>query len=652
MTEKVKRVLLVGNPNVGKSMTFNKLTGAYVVVSNYPGTTVTIDEGKFTHKGIAFEVTDSPGMYSLSSISEEERISKLLVLTDSYDTIVHVLDAKNMERSLDLTLQLKEAGKDVILAVNMMDELESKGCSIDKEGLESALNIPVILTSASENKGIDELKEVLTQDREVISKNVQYESKVEHVLLDLEYLLKSNYPISKRTISVMLLEEDEDVTKLVEEREKNYKTIEGFIKKSLTNFQEPIEYLNRLNLHNLSIKYKEKYTIKIDNGSHEDKSGKISLNEKISRKLIDPIWGIPILFIVLYFGLYQFVGVFGAGYLVDFIETTIFGQYIVPPITNLVNTYITSIPLKNLFIGPYGIITLGLNYAIAIILPIVGTYFFMFAILEDSGYLPRLALLLDSLFKRIGLNGRAIIPIVLGVGCGSMATIVTRTLETKRERTIATILLALTIPCSAQLGIIFAILSGYPVAIWIWALVIISIFLITGYASSKLLPGEKSDFYMELPPIRVPKLENILTKTYSRMVWYFKELLPIFLAVSVIIWALDLIGVFPFIIDLMIPVVNGIGLPNVASESFILGFFRRDYGAAGLYSARTALTGVQLLVATVTLTLFLPCVAQFMIMIKERGLKTALGIGLLSLTIAFTTGFILNLIFTSLGIVL
>lgn len=647
----LKRVLLVGSPNVGKSMTFNKLTGSYVVVSNYPGTTVTIDEGKFTHKGVELTITDSPGMYSIDSISEEERISKLLLLSDSFDTVVHVLDAKNMERSLPLTLQLREAGKDLILVVNMMDELEEQGFTIDKDGLEKSLGLPVILASATENRGIEELKDILIEDNHIVQKDMEYDSNVEHHLADLDYLLKADYPLSKRTVAVLLLENDKDMIDIVKEKEKNFELIKKYLTSVYDDFDEPVEYLNRLKLHKKAVNYKKKFTIKIDE-SIPEKTQEMSFEEKLSRKMIDPFWGIPILLIVLYFGLYQFVGVFGAGYLVDFIESIIFGQYILPPTEYVVNTYIPYAPIRELFIGPYGVVTLGLTYAIAIILPIVGTFFFMFSFLEDSGYLPRLALLVDGAFKKIGLNGRAIIPIVLGVGCGSMATVVTRTLETDRERLITTILLALTIPCSAQLGIIFAILSGYPIALGLWVLIMVSVFLIVGFTSAKLLPGDNASFYMELPPLRIPKLSNILTKTYSRMVWYFVELLPIFLIVSVIIWALDLVGIFDLIIAVMVPVVNALGLPDIASQSFILGFFRRDYGAAGLYAARASLDGVQLLVATVTLTLFLPCVAQFMIMIKERGFEKAVGIGLLSITIALTIGFLLNLILRTFGVVL
>jgi len=251
--------------------------------------------------------------------------------------------------------------------------------------------------------------------------------------------------------------------------------------------------------------------------------------ERLSRAMMNPVSGSLILLVVLYFGLYQFVGVLGAGTLVDFIEGTVFGEWINPWATNLVVSLIPIKVIQDLFVGEYGIITLGLTYAFAIILPVVGTFFIVFSVIEDSGYLPRLAMLIDRVFKAIGLNGRAVIPMVLGFGCDTMATIVTRTQETRRERLITTFLLALAIPCSAQLGVIFGLLSGNAAALIVWGGTLIMVFLLVGYLASKVIPGERASFYMEVPPLRLPKLSNVLVKTYSRLQWYLTEVLPIFI---------------------------------------------------------------------------------------------------------------------------
>jgi ferrous iron transport protein B len=300
--------------------------------------------------------------------------------------------------------------------------------------------------------------------------------------------------------------------------------------------------------------------------------------------------------------------------------------------------------IRELFVGEYGIITLGLRYAVGIILPIVATFFLFFSILEDTGYFPRLALLVDRLFKKIGLTGRAVIPIVLGFGCDTMATMVTRTLESVRERIIATILLALAIPCSAQLGVILALLSNTPGALLVWSICLLLIFLFIGFLAARVVPGETPMFYMELPPMRLPQLSNVLTKTYTRMQWYFMEILPLFILASVLLWLGKITNFFSTMVTWMKPAMAALGLPQEAAVAFIFGFFRRDYGAAGLYDLQTdgLLNPRQLVVAAVTLTLFIPCVAQFLVMKRERGLKVAMAIGIFVTVVAFGSGWLLN----------
>jgi len=356
-------------------------------------------------------------------------------------------------------------------------------------------------------------------------------------------------------------------------------------------------------------------------------------------------------------GVYYSVGVFGAGFLVDWLEGTFFGDaesgWILPHVTKFVERIIPWEFLEDLFVHEYGIITLGFRYAIAIILPIVGIFFIVFSIIEDSGYLPRLAMLIDRLFKKIGLSGRAVIPMVLGLGCATMATVVTRTLETKRERIISTFLLALAVPCAAQQAVFIGILSRNITALILWMGVVGGELILLGYLSSKVLPGEKPSFYMELPPLRLPTFTNVLTKTYSRMQWYFLEIMPLFVIASVIIWIGRLTRLFDLLIKILQPAVNFIGLPNSVAEPILYGFFRRDYAAAALYDEVTGtvgLTGNQFLIAAVVLTLFLPCIAQFLVMIKERGLKTTLAMIGIILALAFSTGFLLNTILTTLSV--
>jgi len=642
-----KKIVLLGNPNVGKSMLFNQLTGSYVTVSNYPGTTVTVDRGKFNIGAEKFEIIDSPGMYSLNSITEEERISKLMLLEEDNDILIHVVDAKNLERMLPLTLQLIEADLPIILVLNMMDEAKKVGTIINYSKLENQLGIPVVPTTAATGQGLDLLREIIVnyhKKDKIFS--VEYNEVIEGAVDKISSLIQSKYPISKRALSLLLLQEDGDVRKIIKENDdSNYEKIMSVVKETTSQFKQPLNYLFKLRLQKNASEL-------LSSTLKTKKANKLSWGEKISRLMINPVTGIPILLVIIYYGLYQFVGVFGAGELVDLIESTIFGEWLNPIVTNFVVNYIPFAPIQELLVGEYGIWTLGVTYATAIILPIVGTFFLVFSIMEDSGYLPRLAMLINRVFNIIGLSGRAVIPMVLGLGCGSMATMVTRTLETPRERTIATILLALTIPCAAQLGVIFAVLSGNPYALWLWVAIMLLLYVLIGFTASKLLPGENPTFYMELPPLRLPRPTQVLKKTYTRLIWYFKEIVPLFILISIILWALSLTGILNMLIALIAPLITAIGLPIETAQTFILGFFRRDYGAAGLYDIQSTLTGVQLLVSAVVLTLFMPCVAQFMVMIKERGWKIALLIACFVVSFAFTMGFVLNWILTTLGVVL
>lgn len=475
---------------------------------------------------------------------------------------------------------------------------------------------------------------------------LKYDDFLESALSRIENLLKGHYRFSRRAIGLLLLQGDPEIERLVRDQEgADYPLIQRIVSEAKASYHQPLSYI-------IALRQQEAVKRILEVALTSRGTPREGFAEGLSRAMMNPVTGSIILLAVLYFGLYQFVGVFGAGILVDFIEGTVFGEWFNPWVTRLAESFIPAKVLRDLFVGDYGIITLGLSYAIAIILPIVGTFFIVFSIIEDSGYLPRLAMLIDRVFKGIGLSGRAVIPVVLGFGCDTMATIVTRTQETKRERVITTLLLALAIPCSAQLGVIFAILSGNSLALLIWVGVVALVFLLVGYLAAKVIPGERPSFYMEVPPLRLPKLSNVLVKTYARLEWYFLEVLPLFILASVLLWAGDKTGVFSLIISGLEPLVRIIGLPPEAAVAFLYGFFRRDFGAAGLYDLHSSgvLSGVPLVVAAVTLTLFVPCIAQFMVMLKERGVKTALAVALFIFPFAFLVGYIVNLSLTALGV--
>lgn len=641
------KVVLVGNPNVGKSVVFNALTGAYTTVSNYPGTSVEVSRGHCVIADQRYEILDTPGMYSMMPITEEERVARRILLNEDPHAVVHVIDARNVERMLPMTLQLIEAGLPVILVVNIIDEAKRLGMQLDLALLQENLGIPVIGAVMKRKIGLDELRQAIADYAMVPYKPFIYALDLEQDIDRIIKLIHGNYRLSRRATSILLLQRDDDIVQLVAENEAG----NGY--EQLGETIREISFKRRADLHlQISLERRKVCKQMLEGVVTQTVKEGEPFAEKLSRWMMNPLTGTPILLLVVYFGLYKFVGGFGAGTMVDFFEGNLFENYINPPVVNFSEKYLTANWLFELIAGEYGLWTLGIRYAVALVLPIVGTFFMIFSLLEDTGYFPRLALLVDRLFKRIGLSGRAVIPIVLGLGCDTMATLVTRTLETKRERIIATMLLALAIPCSAQLGVILGLLSAEPNALAVWTVFLLLVFLLIGFLASKVLPGENPVFYMEIPPLRRPQLRNVAVKTLTRMQSYFVEILPLFLFASVVLWAGKMTGSLEKVINVFSPVVKAIGLPVEVTTAFVFGFFRRDFGAAGLYDLQTSglLTVAQLTVAAVTLTLFVPCVAQFLVMIKERGIKVAVIIFVFVTVMAFSSGWFLNKILMTTGL--
>jgi ferrous iron transport protein B len=365
--------------------------------------------------------------------------------------------------------------------------------------------------------------------------------------------------------------------------------------------------------------------------------------EAAARAVRQPLTGIPILAGVLY-AMYLFVGVFGAQTLVGLLEERLFGSTINPAAIRAVSG-LPSIA-RDFLVGEYGLITMGLTYALAIVLPVVTTFFLMFGFLEDSGYIPRLAIFSDRLFRAMGLNGKAVLPMVLGLGCDTMATMTTRILGTAKERLIAITLLALGVPCSAQLATILGILGGisFHALLTLFA-VVISQMVLVGFLAARALPGDRSEFILELPPIRCPRLRNLATKTLLRVRWYLGEAVPLFLIGTMLLFVLDRAGALVWMTRLGRPIVTGwLGLPADTAEVFVMGFLRRDYGAAGLFTlARSGeLSHVQAVVALTVMTLFVPCVANLLMIVRERGVRIAALILVFVTLVAVSTGSVLN----------
>lgn len=617
-------VVLVGNANVGKSVLFKNLTRRYVVVSNYPGTTVEVVRAAAEIEGVETEIVDTPGVNDLTARSEDARVTRDLLAAAGDATIVQVADAKNLRRALLLTLELAGTGRPMVLVLNMLDELEERGGVIDVELLEAMLGIPVVESIATRGKGTEALKRAIPR-------------------------------AAVPRIAAPEIETDDEWE------------------------------ISRLRLARVRSILDRVFEIR----EPETASWRVRLGFWAMR----PLSGLAILAAVLV-GVFWFVGLFGAGTLVDLFETAAFEQRISPIAIRAVDAVtpfphehpsalvehgvglpvspVHELPLgtlskeaigpdyavtgevsgagavarfvHDLLIGEFGLITMGLAYALAIVLPIVTTFFLVFSLLEDSGYFPRMAIMVNRVFRKMGLNGKAVLPMILGLGCDTMATMTTRILETRRERIVTTLLLALAVPCSAQLGVLMAMMAVLsPTAAVLWVGVLIGVILFIGWLTARLFGRSSGEFILEIPPLRTPQLSNVWVKTTSRLKWYLQEVVPLFLIGTLALFLLDRTGALGAIARAGRPVVVGwLGLPMETTNAFLVGFLRRDFGAVYLLDAATApvplLDPVQIFVAMITITLFVPCFANLLVIQREHGTAVALRMAAFIFPFAFLVG--------------
>lgn len=631
-------VILIGNPNVGKSALFGALSGRYVEVSNYPGTTVDYAAGWIKLKGEKIRLFDSPGADSLSPVSEDEIVTRDLLLLNPDSRIICVADSKNLKRGLVLLSQLAEFGRKVILALNMADEAKLTGINIDNDRLAEILGIPVVSTVATQRRGIERLKEAL-HEAAVPSIPVDYNGEILTAVNEIEDKLGDIYH-GARGISLSFLSGDNGLPSGIGKQltELDFNRIKQVKMRLESAIAEPLGFI-------IAKRRNDSIQLIVDQIVEAKKTTGQKAFQIIGQLSLHPYYGIPILITIL-IGIYYFVGVFGAQTLVGVLEENLF-RGIINPFFERVFNLIPVQFIRDLFVGEFGIITMAVTYALALILPIVTAFFLVFGVLEDSGYLPRLAFMVDRIFKKIGLNGRAVLPMILGLGCDTMAVLTARILYSRKEKILVTLLLALAVPCSAQLGVTLGILASISLsAVLIWMMVIVAVIFLVGYLASKVIPGRSSEFILEIPPLRLPRIENIVVKTLMRLEWYLKEAVPLFILGTLVLFVLDKIKVLQLIMKLFAPISAGIlGLPEKSAEAFILGFLRRDYGAAGFKNMfdNGILDPVGAIVAMTTITLFVPCIANFFIIIKERGLKTALLMVSLIVPFAITVGGILNL---------
>jgi ferrous iron transport protein B len=624
-------VILIGNPNVGKSLLFKHLTSRYVTVSNFPGTTVDVAQARARFNGRNVVVIDTPGVNDLTPQSDDARVTRELLDRYTDATLIQVADAKNLRRALLLTLQLAELGRPLVLALNMYDELETRGGRIDLDRLSAILGVPVVRTVAVRNEGTDGLIAALDRAAPVSAAGAPPGG-------------GSAYDVNRR-----LLDRVNDIL---------HQTY------AMTRPRRP------------------------------------SLGVRLGFWAMDPVRGLGILAVAL-LAIFWFVGLFGAGTLVDFLEVGVFEQRITPVAIRVVDavlpfehthetrtishvltmpvtpaheiplgTMVRTVPvtdyalpadagvgwrtsaarvLHDFLVGQFGVLSMALSYAFAIVLPIVTAFFLVFGVLEDSGYFPRMAIMVHRVFRVMGLNGKAVLPMILGLGCDTMATMSTRILESRKERLITTMLLALAIPCSAQLGVLLALMASLsPAGVVVWLGVVVGVVLLVGWLTARVIGGETSEFILEIPPMRRPQLSNVVIKTVSRLNWYLKEVIPLFVLGTAVLFVLDATGLLQWITLGLEPLVRGwLGLPREMAAAFLIGFMRRDYGAVYILDAATGpdavLSPLQILVSMVTITLFMPCFANFLMIGKEHGMRTAWRMAVFIFPFAFLVGGLVRL---------
>ncbi|MFQ5747195.1 MAG: FeoB small GTPase domain-containing protein [Gemmatimonadota bacterium] len=643
--------ILVGNPNVGKSQIFRNLTSRHVNVSNFPGTTVEVVRARARFDGRELDVIDTPGLNDLAPRGDESRVTRELLAEHPDATIVQIADARNLRRALFLTLQLAELERPMVLVLNMFDELEERGGRIDSGRLSEILGVPVVESVAPRNRGTRELIASLARAR------------VPRPAAGGKPQAPGATGAGDRAAA----------TERPPERPAVPDAHPG---------RRLLERANRILAETYSIREPAEAPLRI----------------RLGFWAMHPLKGLGFLGVIL-LAVFWVVGLFGAGTLVDLLEIAGFQQRVSPAVIRLVDRaapfphehevavvpYALSLPVSpahdvtiaradrqailpsyamppgrlspvqrvarfahDFVVGPFGLVTMALSYAIAIVLPIVTIFFLVFSVLEDSGYFPRMAIMVNRVFRAMGLNGKAVLPMILGLGCTTMATMATRILETRKERLVTTVLLALAIPCSAQLGVLLALMAALsPVGALLWLGVMAGVILLVGGLTARVFPGPTSEFIVEIPPMRKPQISNVLTKTASRLNWYLREVIPVFVVGTAVLFLADRLGMLDWLSNAGAPLVTGwLGLPREMSNALLVGFMRRDFGAVYILDAATGPSAVlsphQILIAMVTITLFMPCFANLLMIAREHGKAVAAGMVAFIFPFAFLVGGLLH----------
>ncbi len=637
-----KRIALIGNPSAGKSAMFSQMTGVNVIISNIPQTTVMVQQGLSRLHGHDIIVYDLPGVYSVTSVTEDEAATKEFLLSTPLDAIIDIVDATRLERNLYLTLQLLELGLPVIIALNQVDLLRTLDLDINVAELERQLGTHVVPTIATQGEGVHVALETAYNyaERERAHRQVSYDDHVERALAAIIPLLpETTFP--KRGFAARLLEGDTDFELRVDAH-------------TLARVKELREGVERA--------HGEDVAVTIARGRHSTaaliatavlvkKVHKPTFAEKFGEAATRPRTGYPML-VGLIGGMLALIFYVG-GYLSHLI-TTFFGEVVFPPLYGVVdaqvaNPFITSAVHSTL---------LALAAALAIAIPYILVFFIFLAVLEDVGYLPRIAMLLDRQAHLIGVHGQSLIPLLFGYGCSVPAIMATRALPTKKERIITTVLITL-VPCSARTAIILGVAATYAGIPYALAIYLISFVLII--ASGRLLrstvPGRTPGLVLEIPLVRRPELVPVLKKTWLRMKEFIYIAVPLLVVGSIVFGWLELTGLSRFIEAPMAPITVGIlGLPAFTGICLIYGVLRKEMAmemlaiASGTFVFSTVMTPVQIFVFCLVVTLYVPCLATFGVISRELNLRWAVGISIFTIVLALVVGGIAFRVLTFAGL--
>ena len=629
----LKKIAIIGLPNTGKSQIFNNLTSEYTLVANYPLTTIEMKRKKCKINSESCEIIDTPGLHSLYIHSEEELIVRDMIFSEKPDVIIQCIDANRLKQSLTLTADLLELGIPMVISLNAIDETTRRGMWIDSSGLSRLLGVPVVELMAVHGRGTEELKEAIIKARRG-KWGIGYGEIIENGISAIESKLPEDLSFKRKAAVLMLL---------------NDPFLGDYLKRvygegKIAQLTEKVNGIRRQFKGNLARVINDKRNLWVDDITEKViRRQRITLGEfsqVFARLSRHPILGLPILgfFLITTYLLVVHV----AGFFEEILSATV-----VDSTVNYISSLVPPGLWNDLLIGHYGILTLGLFNAICTVLPILSVFFLVFGFLEDIGYIPNLCVLTKRIFEKIGLTGRAIMPLVLGFGCKTMATLVTRGLRSRKEKFIAVYLIAFAIPCSAQLAIDMGILGRVGFLAFLIAYGTLAfVELVAGLFLNKFIKeDQRSDFIQELPAIRVPNPKAILIKTYYRLYWFLKEAIPIFIIAAAVLFLFDKSGILGFTKQALSPVVVGwLGLPLDIVDVLILSLARHE-AAAGLLFRMVdagALNYIQCIVAVVITTMFVPCFANIVAMCKEMGARTGIAMALAINISSFVLAGILN----------